>query len=242
MRVGFSSDPCPWLCLALSSCPSFGYLSTVALTVSVSDSCLGNKPDIRRSLKKLSGPTLLKILHASLEVGVKSFIAGFLVTVAVCAVGFSLGMTTSSPISKWLTVVGLIAGNFVVFLVFTARIFFLPAIVVLEQRGVAESLKRSVSLGRGFFARNYILFGLVLIMPMVVTFIVGIAIDVIKARYFDIPLLGGNVMFNIGIALGTVIGVAGAPLIVIVVIVMYYDMRVRKESFDATVLAEDLIR
>jgi len=111
---------------------------------------------------------------------------------------------------------------------------FAASVVVLERTTARGALTRSRELGKGYYLRNA---GLVLLTALV-TFtpfqiLGGIFGGVV--RYFGFPLALAN-------AFGGLLGAAGAVGMSIVVVLLYYDMRVRKEAYDSTKLAEDLRR
>src|SRR5262249_50437638 len=112
--------------------------------------------------------------------------------------------------------------------------FALPA-TVLEQFSGRAALRRSRELGRGFCWRNI---GVLLVNGLFVGFTLLVAIILLAiVDYFTIgtnrPVLEGV----LGAALG--IAVLG-PLTSIPLILLYYDMRARKEGYGAAQLVEDL--
>lgn len=112
--------------------------------------------------------------------------------------------------------------------------FALPAVVLENFRGRA-ALRRSRELGRGFCWRNFGigLLGSIIagIMVLVISFFVGILDHLTLGNSH--PLLEAILGQTISIALF-------APLSSIPLVLLYYDMRARKEGYGAAQLIEDL--
>ena len=173
-----------------------------AVTVAVSDVCLGNAPAIGRSYAAMG-----------------RVFGKYLGTYFIYTLAFLLGLIA-------LVVPGLI--------VLVLLLFCLP-VTVIERRGPIEACRRSVALGKGFYWRNFgvlllaILVGL--LVMLLITTIVGVGLGVAGAD----PM---------GFAFNFIIGIVAslaAPLFQVPVILLYYDMRVRKENFDGASLAQELM-
>jgi len=172
-----------------------------AITISISDMCLGNKPSVARSYGKIFGKMLGKLFVANLLQMLFVFIGLIL-----------------------LIVPGVIAA---VWLLLT------PSVVMLEGLGGMNALKRSKALGQGFYWRN---FG-VLLLVMVICGVLGAILGAILGALF------GTVLGNFGFRLIYVLAqTLSAPLSLITIVLLYYDLRVRKEAYDAAALSEDLRR
>jgi hypothetical protein len=112
--------------------------------------------------------------------------------------------------------------------------FALPA-TVLEQVSNYDALKRSRELGRGFYLRN---FGISMICSLVAIVLLVAAGGLMGASEYLILGHGYQVLEKIlDEALSIVLF---GPLITIPVILLYYDMRARKEGYGAAQLVEDL--
>jgi hypothetical protein len=169
-----------------------------ALTVSVSDICLGNKPSVARSYRKVFGD-----------------VAGRLVSVSL------LQMVLIGVGLVCLIVPGVIAALWLI---------FCPSIVVLEGMGSVDSLKRSSGLAKGYNWRNL---GVLLLLS--VMFAVAILIPAVLFVFID----PGGFLPRLSLV---AIQVLFWPVMQIAVVLLYYDLRVRKEAYDATALMEDLRR
>lgn len=118
-------------------------------------------------------------------------------------------------------------------MIFTIWFVFAPSIVILEEQWAMNALKRSKSLGKGYYLRN---FGILLVL-FIIIFIIG-------------ALLGGTIGAVILATIGEgafsifvdLIQTIFAPLGVCAVVLIYYDLRVRKEAYNNEVLAEELRR
>ncbi len=182
------------ICLIVASCIAWG-----AITIAVSDICLGNKPSVARSYQKIFSGALGRL-----------FVASSLQ--ALCLViGFVLCVVPGVIAMLWF--------------------MFTPPAVMLEGLGGTKALQRSKRLAQGYLGRNFLVLILLTIIGAVIGGIVG-------------GILGGlqlteTFLFRFALlAIQTLI----APFSIIAMILLYYDLRVRKEAYDAAALAEDLRR
>jgi len=117
-------------------------------------------------------------------------------------------------------------------IVFGCWFMFAIVVAILERTSAREALRRSRQLGKGHYLRNLGLYILIMVLtwvPMlIVSFIVGAVGALVEAPDSVIRLLGNFV------------GLLSAPPLGIVIVLLYYDMRVRSEAYDSTKLAEDL--
>jgi hypothetical protein len=121
-------------------------------------------------------------------------------------------------------------------LVFSVWYTFIAPAVVLESLAGRAALKRSRELGRGYYLRNFGILFLGILLVMVLTLLLSLLIGVafgIVAHFLGIGL--GLAEF-----LGGVCGLVMAPPFSILTVLLYYDMRARKEGYAAAQLAEDL--
>lgn len=104
-----------------------------------------------------------------------------------------------------------------------------------EALGPGGSLKKSGALTAGRWWRTFALFLIAYLFTAIVTGLVG-------ALMFTVQLTPDNMVgyFLIAAALDTVIGALFTPLIPCMMIVAYYDGRVRKEGFDIEYMSEQL--
>jgi hypothetical protein len=121
-------------------------------------------------------------------------------------------------------------------IVFGMWYWFVGVVNALESTTVRGALKRSRELGRGFYLRNMAVFMLVFIVAMTPLLLMGGMFGAVQAMTNNPTVL--MVMHVVGV----LAGVAVTLPIYVATILLYYDMRVRKEAYDSTTLAEDLKR
>ena len=177
-----------------------GLFAYGAVTVAVSDLCLGNRLSIRRSYAKLMGPFAGRLFWTNILQGLLMFV----------------GMLA-------LVVPGLLM---------YAWYMFAASIVVLEGISGGAALARSKALGKEHYLRNL---GVIAILSSIMfaiwgsIFLLGMAIPGFVEHWsFRLYRI---LVYNLGI-----------PVLLIGMVLMYYDMRVRKEGYDLARLAEDLMR
>lgn len=118
-------------------------------------------------------------------------------------------------------------------LVLLAWYLLVVPVVVLEKRRAWTSLERSRSLSKGFYLRNFAIFFLMFVVVLALNGLVD------ATTYFLIPDQHYELLFHLGMGL---VEVLATPLVTICLVLVYYDMRVRKEAFDLEVLGQDLRR
>lgn len=180
-------------------------IGSAAITVAVSDICLGNRPSVGRSLRKAFGKLIGRLLVVGL-LQMVILLAGLLLLV-------------------------------VPFFIFLAWFLFAQAIVVLEGRRGRDALKRSKALGTGFHWRNVSVLALV----SVILFVIVILLGLVMAPFFAFLSAGPEDWLLRTFQAVVQIGIA-APLSFVTITLTYYDLRVRKEGYDAQALAEELAR
>jgi hypothetical protein len=112
-------------------------------------------------------------------------------------------------------------------------LFALP-VAVIERMGARAALKRSRELGKGFYWRNFgvllvatLMAGLFMLAVFVLAAVLGVAMDLDE----------GDLGLNVLLALS---GIFTTPILQIPLILLYYDMRVRKEYFDQSALSQEM--
>jgi hypothetical protein len=109
-------------------------------------------------------------------------------------------------------------------------------VVMLEGKSGVAALKRSKQLGDGSHWRNL---GYLLLSGLIFSVFLLPFVGVIVAGVVFLPNLINTWIFLTAI---DVVYLLPIPFIFILFILVYYDRRVRKEGYDAKVLAEDLAR
>lgn len=134
----------------------------------------------------------------------------------------------------------IVAGGFILLLVpgilFSVWYMLVGPVAVLEALPVKATLKRSRELGRGYYWRNFgALFCssiLVMIPTMLIAGIFGASIGYLTKA--------GPWGLGFAELIGNLLGLIAAPPLAIMPVLLYYDMRARKEGYAAAQLAEEL--
>lgn len=202
-------------------------VASLIVIVVVSDICLGELPNLKRAWKHLSFRLVGKIVITNLLF--------YVIFLAVMLLGSVLmGLLLQSRLPGW----GYYVYAALMILVFFALIswfLFVPTILVVENRWGFRAMKRSITLGYGYHLRNYvivcIMFGLVTLVPIILYIIAYLFSLLIHSEDLG-PLLGICSYYLVGFLI--------QPLGLIYIVLLYYDIRVRKEGYDASALTEDL--
>ena len=110
---------------------------------------------------------------------------------------------------------------------------FIPQAVALEDEGGISAIKRSKYLIKGYFIRAFALLILIFIAVSLVTEIIALGVD--KTLY---PLGDYSALLADGVS--NVISIILEPFRIAVTILLYYDLRIRKEGFDLEIMAAEL--
>jgi hypothetical protein len=113
-------------------------------------------------------------------------------------------------------------------LVLLVLFMFALTVVAVERRGIFEAIRRSVRLGKGYYWRNFFVYLVFIGVYLAAVIVFGVGLGGIAA----VPGSG---------YITTCIRVLLGPLLLIPIVLLYYDMRVRKEHFDAEALALDMM-
>jgi hypothetical protein len=180
------------------------------ITVAVSNICLGQKASLAHAYH---------LFVRNLK--------GFLITYGLLVLVFAVGIIL-------LVVPGI---------VFMLWYMFVMQVVTLEGVYGTKALKRSKELGRRFYLRNFAIntvLGIIVFMTTVLVAalagaLIGMSVSLL------LPHLVDHWAYDLLLAmLGTAIGLLMTPPYLVGGVLLYYDMRVRKEAYDVTALAEDL--
>jgi hypothetical protein len=195
------------------------FIAQGALTIAVSDVCLGHQPSTKRAYRRLSGGLVGKLFATGILVTLLLFLPLFFAA-------FAIGLTGGQPSGLLLALVFVILAAW-----FFLSAMFIAPIVILEGYWGFAAIKRSFTLARGYMLRNFAAFLLLLIVLFVAGGVLGAVFG---------GLLGAeSSAFKLVLA---AIQYLSAPLGLIAVLLLYYDLRARKEGYNMTTLAEDLMR
>lgn len=115
--------------------------------------------------------------------------------------------------SPLVIVIGILLMILVFFIMMMMFLFTMP-VVVLEDIWMLDALKRSMELGKGFYIRNFAVF-------FAFIFTISFVMMVITLFLSMIPLFGQIAQI--------VLQVSITPVMTLVFIMLYFDMRARKE-------------
>ncbi len=202
-------------------------IATAAMTRAVGDIYL-DQPASLGSAYRAVGQRLGSVVGVSLLLfgfGILLFAAGFgLVAGAIYAFGSS---------GAALVIIVLPVVVFLAILMYTRWLFAAP-IVMLERIGATAALRRSWQLVRGSTPR---VFGITLLVGL----ITGILSAIVGALLNVLTQFGDeNVRLLLGQLASLLVAILIQPISFIVVVLLYYDLRIRKEAFDIEMLAANI--
>lgn len=202
-------------------------LATAACFKAVSDAYLGGEPNWRTSLA-FAG----RRLHSVLSI---SILGGLLVFGLIAAVGaLTLVLSAIDEMTLWIGIPLLIAAFVVATWMWIGWIVAVPAFLTEGTKG-RRALGRSFGLIKGRWWRTLGLYFLA-------NFLVGIVGNIVGSLLTALQFTEVGESFAMRLtldALGqTIAAVITTPFIAAFIIVLYFDLRVRKEGFDLQLLAE----
>jgi hypothetical protein len=128
-------------------------------------------------------------------------------------------------------------GGFLLLLVpgviFASWFIVAPVVVVLEGRRGRHALTRSKQLGKGFYLRSLAIFAVLSAIGSVVGGVVGGIAGLLAGEFFN------GSPWPVIIATSAIQAML-TPASLVAVVLIYYDLRVRKEGFSMTQLSEEL--
>jgi hypothetical protein len=218
-----------------------GWLIAIGpVTIATSELCLGRSPDVRRAWRygfryifgRLLGVGLVWIGIVAVPFAI--WLAGTVALAAVVGRGPALRMTLFLGLVLLLSI-----------LVGVARLLLMTEAVVLEGVRPLRALRRSYALTRSYSIRLLALYGLVCAIPFGAGALLTHAFDAVVALARGVPtdlhtLQGGG--FGCVFAVHVLVGWGFSPMPLIASILLYYDLRARKEGYDSAFLLEDLRR
>ena len=199
-----------------------------ATTLAVSDVYLGNAVTISASYKKMKGRTwgLMCVMGwVGLQVGAVVFLL-VIAMVVLAAAGRVVGIVAV------LILLPLVIG---IPLWLSLRYSVAVPAMMLEKLGARGAASRSWQLTKGNLGRAF----LVLLLMVIITYTV---MAVFQGPFFVAAILtadhGQPTLWLMGLStvMGGIGGALAAPLLMIGLVLLYYDIRVRKEAFDLQLL------
>lgn len=208
-----------------------------ATTFAVSDLYLGRSTSISGAFSKLSH-RVLPLLFLNLSVLLVLVSCYFVLAILVVIFAALLSLLFV-PLAALGVVIGVGLGLWFMIWMMLGFIVAVPSLL-LENAGVIAALKRSSALLRGNRGRAFLTVFLMFLMMSIVSgvfqgpFLIASLVMIGKGESLSLWLRGFSaVSGGIGAALS-------APLMMIAVALLYYDVRVRKEAFDLQIMMSQL--
>ena len=228
----------------------YGYLLitapiiTGALTYAISERYLDRKVTILGSFKRvltasILGRLLLAIIVKTIAVAAPLIVAavGIAITAIVTMTGASdsgLNLVLAST-----TVLFGLAGVFAA-VYLGLRLALLEVTIVVEGRGFGHAVARAWTMMHGSMLKCLALF---VIAGLVTTLVTWVCTSPTQQLLMASALTGGRTSRAVLIlhtAIGAIASTVLAPVMSIVAILLYYDIRIRNEGFDLELLAAEL--
>lgn len=209
-------------------------LTATALTFAVGEISVGSVPSIKHAFQRIfAAPG--RILGTSFLWILLLLLGAFIVAIPLLLpVQYFLGPIFT--LFDTVLMVGLVAPGFVVGVFF----LFVPQVTALEGVGGGAAIGRARELGRGFYLRNLgvcVLFALIVKASTILT---GFALQALLLA--SLPLVGPFLNFA-GYLPATVtilVSVSITPILLLAIVLLYFDVRVRKEGYSTAQLLQDL--
>jgi hypothetical protein len=111
--------------------------------------------------------------------------------------------------------------------------------LLAERRGPIQAIQRSWELTRNNWWRLFGILAVVVLIQLVLNWILGIAALPVAIL---IPFVSNLVRGSVAVAVSTLGAAVVTPIIYLCVVLLYFDLRIRKESFDLDQLAAQVSR
>lgn len=211
---------------------------TGALTYAISERYLGRKVTIWDSFKRVLSISILwrLLITIFLKMAVVVFPVGLAaMAVGVGAVSMITGHATLLPVALGIGAVGVAVGVGAVYVLL--RLAVLEPTIVVERKTIGNALSRAWGCMPGSMVKCFVLLLLGWLVTTAVEAIVSVPTQMI------IMAKAGNVSSTImflHVVVGAIASTILAPVMSIVTILLYYDIRIRREGLDLELLANDL--
>ncbi len=213
-----------------------------AAAYAISQSYLGQTATVRGSYRKVS-EKFWRLIGLTINVMLRIFGILLLIGAVVGGVAVSLitGVTTLAPMSGTrialaivliLVILAAYVGALVLMVYLAIRYSVSIPVLMLENRAVLDSIRRSIQLTAGRRWQIFVAFllagiiGYVGIIIFQVPFLIPIMISMMHNNRMP-----SGLAFLYGVS-GAVGGSITGPISMIVLVLCYYDARIRKEAFD----------
>jgi Membrane domain of glycerophosphoryl diester phosphodiesterase len=224
-----------------------------AITYAVSEAYLGRRTTIGAAYKSVRGKVwrlfgvalnvILRLLGIMIAVGAVVGVVGGLIIAGMAAAGAAAaGLGPAAAIVVGLFALALYAFAFAAMVYLALRYAVAIPVLMLEDLGVLASIRRSVQLTRG--RRGHVFIALLLawiisIVGLIVFYLpFYIPTMIMMTRNHAVPSWLA-MMSSVSAAVGSSLT---SPIFLIVLVLCYYDTRIRKEAFDLQFMMASLER
>lgn len=227
------------LALVLGALAFLAMLAQADATVNGREITVG--ASIRAGLSRFWTFVGLSLLVALITVGVLTVIYLGVFLVALVFAGLLAGLAALTggsnnlvAVGAFLLIMALVFGLIFVMLLplvfLTTRWFVAPVVILTERCGPVAALRRSWRLTQGSFWR---LFGLLILMFVLNGVVLSLPLTLIQ--FFAVILLTTQVLGAVNgvlTGLGYLVSILWYPFLALTLVLVYYDLRVRKENLD----------
>lgn len=217
------------------------FLATLAQAdASVNGKELSVRASVRAGLSRFWAFVGLSLLTALITTGVVLAIYFGAIIVVLIFAGLIAGLSALTEGSGFVAVgavllmVALVFGLIFVMLLpiafLTTRWFVAPVVILTERCGPVSALRRSWRLTEGSFWR---LFGLLILMAVLNSVVLSLPLSLIQ--FFAVILLTSQMLGAVNgvlAGLGYLVSILWYPFLALTLVLVYYDLRVRKENLD----------
>jgi tetratricopeptide (TPR) repeat protein len=189
-------------------------------TIMISMICLGKRASLRLSISWINQHLVQRVFSTYL-------IVGGLLFAGLYAVQLLWAISNRITVSLLLLLAGVLS-----ILTFYAFTMFLPCVVTLERQAGMAAIRRSRDLGRRFYLRN-VCISLLATAPAWLIYFVLVLVQTFSFNFIPEDIRRAGLLEN---TIMTLI----APIGIITTMLLYYEMRVRKEDYDFRLMADEL--
>jgi len=207
-----------------------------ATTYAVSDTYLRRPATVRGAYGKVRGH-YWRVMGVTLGVGLRAFgwvllfvFPALVAVIILFAVMSKGGVAPGGPLIEFVPLTIVLAGSGVAVWICVRYAVSIPAVLLENIKGRA-AIRRSVELSRGRRGQCFI----AILLGLVVTYAMVLLSQGPFYALFALMKLKGPLPISLVLAMSTssaIGGVIAGPLLMIILVLFYYDLRIRKEAFD----------
>ena len=214
---------------------------TAAVTRTAADAYLGHEASVGRSYRAAL-PKVHSILWVSILV---AFAIGllFVPTIGTFVLGMFTAFEGEDPGGLMLLALLLGLATAVPAIFLALRWLFATSVVVVEDGRGTKAMRRSWNLMRGLTAKALGTMLLTILFIFAVLLIAGLVLGLLLLPTLSNLEAGGSPgagFYALNHAFNALIGALTTPFMTLVIVLLYFDARIRKEGFDLQVMAEQI--